>query len=266
MTRFMASMKGTRPIFIVSDPDFLQELFIKQFPVFAARKSDLPGILAPNIGVLYGLTWRRHRHIINPTFSAAKLKAMSPLINGCISDLMKKLPEHVDNGKEFNIYLYYKRMTMDVICEYKHFYLTLSSKVLNETLKKTLFLMFLSRCAFDIDTDLQNNSDNIYFLKVEEFFGAAGISKSLVFECAQLILEVGLILSRIFLISTSVRAFINTRFLPLVSSTKQLHEPALTWLINRLHTVVEQSQKTSSSRVDLLQLMLQMATKEKKSM
>ena len=109
--------EGNRPIFIVSDLDFLQEVFVKQFSVFAARKDGLPGAMGPNVAMAHGPTWRRHRNIISPTFSAAKLKAMSPLINGCISDMIKKLPEHVDNGEEFNIYLYYKRMTMDVICE-----------------------------------------------------------------------------------------------------------------------------------------------------
>ncbi|CAF1691860.1 unnamed protein product, partial [Adineta ricciae] len=67
---------------------------------------------------------------------------MSPLINGCITNVMEKLSDHVKQGNDFNIYVYYKRMTMDVIC----------------------------RCAFGIDTDLQNNPDNIYFKKVEEIF------------------------------------------------------------------------------------------------
>jgi hypothetical protein len=51
-------------------------------------------------------------------FSAAKLKMMSPLINGCISNVMEKLDDLLRNDGEFNIYLYYKRMTMDVICKY----------------------------------------------------------------------------------------------------------------------------------------------------
>ena len=67
----------------------------------------------------FGLKWRRQRHLLNPTFTAAKLKTMRPLINGCISDLMKKLPNHAESGDEFNIYLYYKHMTMDVIYKYK---------------------------------------------------------------------------------------------------------------------------------------------------
>jgi hypothetical protein len=43
---------------------------------------------------------------------------VSSLINGWISNVMEKLADHVRNGSEFNIYLYYKRMTMDVICKY----------------------------------------------------------------------------------------------------------------------------------------------------
>lgn len=109
---------GTVPVFVVSDVDFLQEVFVKQFSVFSARKTNLLEHIVPSMLFAFGSKWRRQRHVINPTFTAAKLKAMSPLINGCISDLMKKLPDHAENGDEFNIYLYYKRMTMDIICKY----------------------------------------------------------------------------------------------------------------------------------------------------
>jgi cytochrome P450 len=109
--------EGSLPIFVVSDPDFLQEVFIKQFPVFPARKASLFDKAGHNVFSSSGQKWRRQRHLINPTFTAAKLKMMSPLINGCINDLMEKLPDHAGNGDEFNIYLYYKRMTMDVICK-----------------------------------------------------------------------------------------------------------------------------------------------------
>jgi hypothetical protein len=45
-------------------------------------------------------------------------------------------------------------------------------------------------------------------------------------------------------------------------SHQQLNEDPLTWLLNRLHTIVEQRQQNPTSRVDLLQLMLQVTTKE----
>lgn len=111
--------EGTVPICIVSDLDFLQEIFVKQFPAFSARKPSLLDSITSNVALSHGSEWRRQRHVINPTFTAAKLKSMSPLINSCISELLIKLSDHAANGKEFNIYSYYKRMTMNVICKYR---------------------------------------------------------------------------------------------------------------------------------------------------
>ncbi|CAF4562674.1 unnamed protein product, partial [Rotaria sp. Silwood2] len=112
--------QGTTPTFVVSDPDFLQEVFVKQFATFQGRREVLKGIGVHNVFSSSGTPWRRHRQVINPTFSTAKLKMMSPLINECIDNLMEKLDAHVKNGNEFNIYLYYKRLTMDVICSLVH--------------------------------------------------------------------------------------------------------------------------------------------------
>ena len=109
--------EGSVPMFVVSDPDFLQEVFVKQFAVFTARKATLLDRVSSDIIFSSGQTWRRQRQLINPAFTAAKLKALNPLINGCISDFMRQLPNHADKGEEFNIYLYYKRMSMDVICK-----------------------------------------------------------------------------------------------------------------------------------------------------
>ena len=110
--------EGSLPTFIVSDPDFLREVFIKQFNVFHARKSSILDDLSHNIFSTSGSKWRRQRHVVSPAFSPTKLKSMSPLINGCIDDAMNKLIEHVEKGDQFNIYTYYKRMTMDAICKY----------------------------------------------------------------------------------------------------------------------------------------------------
>jgi cytochrome P450 family 3 subfamily A len=65
-----------------------------------------------------GAKWRRQRHVINPTFSSAKLKLMSPLMNECIQAMLNKLAQTADSkDKEINIYELYKRMTMDAICK-----------------------------------------------------------------------------------------------------------------------------------------------------
>jgi cytochrome P450 len=109
--------QGTVPTFVVSDPDFLQEVFVKQFVTFSGRNDMFSGKIQ-NVFSSSGVKWRRHRHVLNPTFSAAKLKLMSPLINGCITNFMEKLVDHVTSDSELNIYTYYKRTTMDVICKY----------------------------------------------------------------------------------------------------------------------------------------------------
>ncbi|CAF1467819.1 unnamed protein product, partial [Rotaria sordida] len=139
---------GTKPMYVVSDVDFLQEVFIKQFSSFHSR--DIPEILRnENDGIIHlfratGARWRRQRYVINPTFSSAKLKLMSPLVNECIQAMLNKLAQMRDSEQhqEVNIYDLYKRLTMDVIC----------------------------RCAFGIDTDVQNDINNPYLQKAIAVF------------------------------------------------------------------------------------------------
>jgi cytochrome P450 family 3 subfamily A len=109
-------------MYVVSDVDFLEEVYIKQFSSFHTRfMSNISRI--ENDGKIHlfrasGTRWRRQRHVINPTFSSAKLKLMSPLVNGCIEAMLSKVHQLVNNEeKEINIYELYKRLTMDVICK-----------------------------------------------------------------------------------------------------------------------------------------------------
>lgn len=240
--------QGRLPTFVVSDPDFLHEVFVKQFVAFHGRNNTFVNKKFLNVFAASGAEWRRHRHVINPTFSAAKLKLMSPLINGCIHDVMDKLSEHAIDGNEFNIYVYYKRMTMDVIC--KHIDV--------EFLVCVPFC--LGRCAFGIDTDLQNNPDNLYFKKVEELF-AHDMESDRSFRLAQLLPELAPIIGIVPFSSIIGRVLINTYILPLISN-KQLEESALIWLFKRIHPIIEQREQTPTSRMDLLQLMLQVMTEE----
>lgn len=112
--------EGTRPMYVVSDIDFLQEIYIKQFSIFHSRRTnfllDILKSRGESLFTAHGNEWRRQRHVINPTFTTLKLKAMTPLMNKCIESLITKIDEI--NNNEFNIYVLYKRLTMDVICKY----------------------------------------------------------------------------------------------------------------------------------------------------
>lgn len=113
---------GSTPMYVVSDADFLQEVYIKQFSAFHSRR--LPIVLRLQTGhkthlfSAEGARWRRQRQVLNPTFSATKLKLMSPLVTQCIETMLQKIDTIApDSHTELNIYQLYKRMTMDVICE-----------------------------------------------------------------------------------------------------------------------------------------------------
>jgi len=114
--------EGTRPMYVVSDVDFLHEVFAKQFTSFNSR--SLPFLMKTVKGHQVhmfgadGLTWRRQRHVINPAFSAAKLRLMSSLVSRCIQSLMNKLKNMEEKGEQFDVYGMCRRLTMDVICKY----------------------------------------------------------------------------------------------------------------------------------------------------
>lgn len=117
--------EGTRPMYVVSDVNFLYEVFVTQFSSFNIRSvpflmREIKGHQIHMFGAS-GPTWRRQRHIINPTFSTNKLRSMSFLINRSIQSLMNKLKSMEEGGEQFNIYEMYRRLTMDVICKYFSF-------------------------------------------------------------------------------------------------------------------------------------------------
>lgn len=114
--------EGTRPMYVVSDVNFLYEVFVKQFSSFDGH--SIPFLMKEvrqhevHMFGASGTTWRRQRSIINPTFSAAKLRLMSSLVSRCIQSLMDKLKSMEEKQEQFNIYVMYRRLTMDVICKY----------------------------------------------------------------------------------------------------------------------------------------------------
>ncbi|CAF1333431.1 unnamed protein product [Didymodactylos carnosus] len=227
--------EGTRPHYIVSDVDFLQEVFIKQFSHFPIRKTTIFS-KALNKGKrihlfsALGTRWKRQRNVINPTFSAVKLKQMSPLINNCINELMKKLPDYSEKHEDFNIYVLYKRLTMDVIC----------------------------RCAFGVDTDMQNNPDNIYLKKVGQAF-SVNFQNMPLFKLGTLVPPVGVIVGDLFIFQNKVRQKLNQLF---PSTIKKFEPIPGTWIMARVGEVIEMRSDVAKQRVDLLQLMLEAASRE----
>lgn len=108
---------GRRPVVVIADPDMLRHVMVKDFSSFpnrmAFRFATKP--MTDCLLMLRNEQWKRVRSILTPSFSAAKLKEMAPLINTAIDALMKNLNVHAESREAFDIHRCFGCFTMDVI-------------------------------------------------------------------------------------------------------------------------------------------------------
>ncbi|XP_071955007.1 cytochrome P450 3A24-like [Antedon mediterranea] len=87
--------EGRTPILLVADIDMMQEIIVKKFANFRNRR-NFPlnnGILDEGVNNLQDDHWREIRNVLSPSFSAGKMKKMSPLLNACCDGLVKNVLE-----------------------------------------------------------------------------------------------------------------------------------------------------------------------------
>ncbi|CAF1380892.1 unnamed protein product, partial [Didymodactylos carnosus] len=216
--------EGDIPVWTTSNVDFLNEVFIKQFSNFYSRKTTIFTRSTTGKYVhlfdAQGKRWKRQRYVINPTFSALKLKQITPLINDCIRQMMEKLPLDED----FNIYEFYKQLTMNVI----------------------------SRCALGIDPN-----SNAVFLEKTTLFFSNDFRKRSIAKLGVLFPKFRPFIMNFFVFQYNLRKKLNNLF----PSVFDYAEPPSRWLIDRLRNVVNK-RKQQNGEVeykDLLQVMLDAA-------
>jgi cytochrome P450 len=226
--------EGHTPVLVVSDPDILQDVFIKSFSKFHSRRTAPIGDQKSKDVSLFnavGLRWKRQRFVLNPTFSSAKLKQMSPLIHRSIKMLMNKMTEQCNRSEPFDIYAYYKRFTMDTIWS----------------------------CGFGLDTDMQNNVNDPYLLNSQQFFSRDKIRR-VIFVFVFSINELRKIGGIIFQLLGIIRYWLR-RYIPV---TKRLiNENPRIWIMKQANEMIEKRKQIGhTSRTDLLQLMLDSVSDE----
>ncbi|XP_074644704.1 cytochrome P450 3A4-like [Tubulanus polymorphus] len=108
------------PVLVTSDLDVIQQVFVKEFSKFSARKlfaiGDDPS-KPENISMFLaeGFRWKRLRSIVSPAFSTNKMKKMTPLVQDCIGTMMESLDAKNKQGKTFDILQIFQGLTLDVI-------------------------------------------------------------------------------------------------------------------------------------------------------
>uniref|UniRef100_A0A1I7UWR3 Cytochrome P450 n=1 Tax=Caenorhabditis tropicalis TaxID=1561998 RepID=A0A1I7UWR3_9PELO len=109
--------EGAIPVLVVSDLDMLQDLFVKKFDNFYARKSTnlIHGNLEcskeePRVNLFSsrGARWKRLRALASPGFSVHDTMEDSAI------NMVNLMAKHED-GQAFNIHEYFQEFTYDVI-------------------------------------------------------------------------------------------------------------------------------------------------------
>ncbi|UMM43552.1 hypothetical protein L5515_019015 [Caenorhabditis briggsae] len=115
--------EGATPVLVVSDVYVLQEIFIKKFDCFYARKNTnrIHGDLEcsqeeprVNLFAARGARWKRLRSLASPAFSVRALKQVHNKMENSVLCMIDHMAKH-ENSAAFNIHEYYQEFTYDVI-------------------------------------------------------------------------------------------------------------------------------------------------------
>lgn len=115
--RVVGVYQGTRPTLLVSDPDLIRDIFIKEFSNFTNR-SD---VIKPDeftshaINIARDDYWKFLRSKISPTFTSGKLKNMMPLVQRCCTDLVENIRQQAQGDLAVDMKEIASGFTMDVI-------------------------------------------------------------------------------------------------------------------------------------------------------
>ena len=119
--------------------------------------------------------------------------------------------------------------------------------------------VLLGRCAFGIDTNMQNETDNIYLRKSAGTF-EVDVDQLSIVKLTNVLPMFDTPFRRFYLSQIAVRRLL-IRMMP--SLSKSIEETPGSWLTNRVREVVDlrtNALANSEKRMDLLQLMLDAST------
>ncbi|XP_038067043.1 cytochrome P450 3A29-like [Patiria miniata] len=109
-----------RPILIINEPEILQHILVKNFSNFYNRRKHVV-IQSDRTQASRGMffledeEWKTVRNTLTPSFTAAKMKNMFPLINECCDTLLTSISEAREGGKAVDCKMLFGGFTMDVI-------------------------------------------------------------------------------------------------------------------------------------------------------
>ncbi|GBM46373.1 Cytochrome P450 6j1 [Araneus ventricosus] len=99
-----AFFDGRGPTVIVTEPDLLRDILVKDFHIFSCRSvMEIGDPMADNaLNNLTGEQWKRIRTIITPAFTSKRMRQMGSIINDCSKTVLEVCEKHSEEGKPVN--------------------------------------------------------------------------------------------------------------------------------------------------------------------
>ncbi|CAL1293516.1 unnamed protein product [Larinioides sclopetarius] len=113
----VGGFEGSTPTFVLSEPDLLRDVLVKDFHIFHYRRHvDVYDPLTKTlVSVLEGEDWKRVRTIITPAFTSKRMRQMGSIINDCSKSVIETCERSFKEGKPVECKSLFGTFTMDVI-------------------------------------------------------------------------------------------------------------------------------------------------------
>ncbi|GMS92094.1 hypothetical protein PENTCL1PPCAC_14269, partial [Pristionchus entomophagus] len=112
---------GVRNVLVISDMEMINEVFVKQFDAFHARRPpplshDTNNSPRVHLFESQGSRWKRLRALSSPSFSIDTLKKISPIVEDSAIKMVDLMEQKHGDGKSFNVHPFFCEFTLDSIC------------------------------------------------------------------------------------------------------------------------------------------------------
>ncbi|KAH6944297.1 hypothetical protein HPB50_002613 [Hyalomma asiaticum] len=118
--KFFGFYVGEIPYVVLADLDMLKHCFVREAHIFRDR---MPMILEvktfqTSLVGLKGDQWKKVRSVMNPSFSGAKMKVISKVMNDCVDVMVAKIDERLRNKENVvDVSVITQGLTMDAIAK-----------------------------------------------------------------------------------------------------------------------------------------------------
>ncbi|CAI2327088.1 unnamed protein product [Caenorhabditis sp. 36 PRJEB53466] len=144
--------EGPQKTLVISEPELVNEIFVKQFDNFYGRKSrpifgDAEKDKRTHMFAAQGKRWKRLRTLSSPSFSNNSLRKVKSTVQECVSEIMWHIEQKVEKREDIDMLQFYQEYTLGVICRVA-FGLTESQMFKNPLLAKVQEVFYGSRNVF----------------------------------------------------------------------------------------------------------------------